>query len=206
MGFPYTDQYAQFRDALETFLRDGCKCDPRIMGRNEYPSGSPLKKIDEVMRGCHGVVVVAFERKYVETGLDKRSGGNPQKLRNQTYTTPWNQIEASMAFSLGLPLYIICEHGLLKEGLIEDKFDWYVQYSDMSKAFFTRPEVSESIRAWVASRVIPLSKTPRVWIALIGTLKFSEMTPKDVWTALGVIVTSFVAGAGAVTALPKLFH
>ena len=107
MGTPYTEQYSQFRDELELFLRDTCKVDPRIIGKNEYPSGSPLEKIREVMRGCHGVLVVAYERKFLEAGIEKRGGAAPQQLNGLTYTTAWNHIESAMVFSFGLPLYII---------------------------------------------------------------------------------------------------
>ena len=52
MGSPYTAELLAFRDALETLLRDRCGVDPRIIGKNEYPTGSPLTKIIEVMREC----------------------------------------------------------------------------------------------------------------------------------------------------------
>src|SRR5687768_38611 len=90
MGTPYTAAFEQFRSALENFLRVQCHVNPRIIGVNEYPAGNPLTKICEVMKGCHGVIVVAYERKYLESGIEKRSGDNPTPLRKKAYTTPWN--------------------------------------------------------------------------------------------------------------------
>src|SRR5271165_7263999 len=103
MGTPYTTEYMAFRDRLEQFLRDGCGVDPRIIGKNEYPSGSPLQKIKDVMTTCSGVVIVAYERKYVQIGAEKRKGESPTAIEEEIYTTPWNHIESAMAYSLGIP-------------------------------------------------------------------------------------------------------
>src|ERR1700682_5210130 len=110
MGTPYSDRYLQFRDELETFLRNRCKVERGIMGKSAYPDGSPLEKVRDVMRDCHGVIVVAYERKYLQSGVEKRGGKAPITLQDRAYTTPWNHIESAMAFSLGLPLYVICEN------------------------------------------------------------------------------------------------
>ncbi len=43
-------EHEQFRNEVEAFLRDRRGVDPRIMGRNEFPDGSPLEHIRTVMR------------------------------------------------------------------------------------------------------------------------------------------------------------
>jgi hypothetical protein len=205
MGTPYTEQYSQFRDELESFLRDTCKVDPRIIGKNEYPSGSPLEKIREVMRGCHGVLVVAYERKFLEAGIEKRGGTAPQQLNGLTYTTAWNHIESAMAFSFGLPLYIICQHGLAEEGLIETKLDWYVQPADIERGSIFKPEISGSIQSWVTTRVFPRASHPRALKAIEGNLKLSDMTPKEIMAAIAVLTGAFGLGIAAAHLFPKIF-
>ena len=206
MGTPYNEQYSQFRDALETLLRDGCKTDPRIIGKNEYPSGSPLEKIRDVMRGCQGVLIVAYERKFVEAGVERRGGTGALQIARITYTTPWNHIESAMAYSLGIPLYVICQNGLAQEGLIESKLDWYVQNVEISKETLARPEVIESIRAWVETRVVPRTKGSHHFRAINGQLKLSEMTPQEIGAVMSVITGAFASGVAVATFLPKLFH
>jgi hypothetical protein len=205
MGTPYTDHYSQFRDELESFLRDNCKCDPVIIGKTEYPSGSPLEAIRNTMRGCHGVLVVAYERNFLEAGFEKRGGTAQKKLNGLSYTTAWNHIESAMAFSLGLPLYIICQHGLVEDGLIETKLDWYVQQADIARGSIFRPEVSGSLQSWVSARVFPRASSPRAFKAIEGKLKLSEMTPKEIIAATGAITTAFALGVGAAHLAPKLF-
>jgi hypothetical protein len=206
MGTPYNDEYLEFRDALEEFLRNGCNANPRIIDKNEYPSGNALDKIRDVMRTCHGVLVVAYERTYLEAGIEKRGSDRAVALSQRKYTTPWNHIESAMAYSLGLPIYIICQEGLVPEGLIETKPDWYVLYTEISKNSFAKIQTVESIRAWVESRVLPRTKSPRLLQAIEGQLKLSEMTPKEIITAVSVVTGAFVAGATTATFLPKLFH
>jgi len=203
MGTPFTEQYAKFRDELETLLRDRCGVNPRIIGKNEYPSGSPLSHIREVMRECHGVVVVAYERTFLESGIEKRGGPTETNINKRAYTTPWNHIESAIAYSLSLPLYILCQHELTEEGLIESKVDWYVQYVDLLPGVLSKPEISESIRSWVNSRVIPQARKPRRLQALLGGLKLSEMTPNELLVLVGTFSATFLLGAGAAAFFPN---
>jgi hypothetical protein len=210
MGTPYTPQSAQFRDELERVLRDVCRVDPRIIGKNEYPSGSPLAHIRTTMRSCAGVIIVAYERKFVEAGVEKRGAPAAQALANRIYTTPWNHIESAMAYSLELPLYIFCQNGLSEEGLIESKVDWYVQHLDIAPSALANTGVQESLRAWIDTRVIPRAqKKSHVIESLRGQIKFSEMTPHELWSLIGMLAVAFGAGAFAspyLRPLAELMH
>lgn len=203
MGTPFTEQYAKFRDELETLLRDRCGVNPRIIGKNEYPSGNPLSHIREVMRECHGVVVVAYERTFIENGIEKRGGASAKNINNRALTTPWNHIESAIAYSLSLPLYILCQNGLTEEGLIESKIDWYVQYIDLLPGVLSKPEVADSIKSWVDSRVIPQARKPRRLQALLGGLKLSEMTPNEVFFLVATLSATFMLGVGAALFFPN---
>jgi len=196
MGTPYTEAYAKFRDSLEDFLRGQCQSDPRIIGKNEYPTGSPIGKIAEVMRSCDGVMIVAYERKYVETGTERRGGANETHLTGEIYTTPWNHIESAIAYSLGLPIYIIAQKGLKEEGLIETKTDWYVQKMDLTTESLRHPDVIGSIQAWIRERVA-IRKRRRGALQGFASLKISDFTMED-WALLGALVsTSFGLGVAA---------
>jgi hypothetical protein len=203
MGTPYNETFEAFRDALEKFLRR-CRADPRIIGVNEYPTGNPLAKIRDVMKSCHGVIVVAYERKYLQAGVEKRSAAAPKPLSDQAYTTPWNHIESAMAYSLGLPIYIICQRGLTEDGLIETRADWYVQHMDLTPEALDKTAVSESLRTWLAESVAPVARKPRAWKSIEGALKLSEMTAKEIWGALALVGSIFAAGAAFARWAPAL--
>lgn len=205
MGTPYTDEHRDFRDKLESFLRDSCDVNPRIIGKNEYPEGSPLTKIKDVMSKCHGVIVVAYERKFLKAGQEKRYGLAPVSLNDEIYTTPWNHIESAMAYTLGLPIYVLCQRGLKEEGLIEDKIDWYVKHLEISSEELNKPDVVQSLNSWIEGRVIPFSKKPNIMRAVEGNSRISDMTPKEIFGILAVLIATFSAGAALASALPQIF-
>ena len=103
---------------------------PRIMYENEWSHEQPLVAIKKVIRECSGAVVIAFERTIIEKGVELKKDGK-KKLQNIALTTPWNQIEAAMAYSFDLPLLVIAENGLKSEGLIEQGYDWNVYWTDL---------------------------------------------------------------------------
>lgn len=159
------------------------------------------------MKTCHGVIIVAYERKFLDAGIEKRGGDAQQKIAKRTYTTPWNHIESAIAYTLGLPLYILCQKGLAEEGLIESKLDWYVQHLDISLEGLRKAEVTESLRTWVTARTVPQSqKRLRSLQALQGGLKLAEMTPKEYIAVGGILSATFALGAAAARLFPKLFN
>ena len=123
-------------DAQEAFVRaveDRLRSEgliPHTVGRNTFSSDAPLKTVTDLMNNCSGTVVVALERTYFPSGVEKRGGPSAANLAEARYPTPWSQIEAAMAYSRGHPLMVIVEKGLRSEGLLERGNDWYVQSVD----------------------------------------------------------------------------
>lgn len=204
MGTPRADAAKQFRNELEALLRDRCGVNPRIIGKNEYPPGNPLTHIRDVMRGCHGVVVVAYERLFLEAGMVRRGELDQEAISDRTYTTPWNHIESAMAYNLDLPIYILCQRNLTEEGLIESKIDWWVQPIDILPGALAQQDVVDSIKSWIDGKVIPLARKPR-WIeSSLGNLKISEMSPGELKVLIGGYTAAFALGVGAALLFPKL--
>jgi hypothetical protein len=206
MGTPYREDYVQFRDALERLLRDQCRVDPRIIGKNEYPSGTPIQHINDTIKSCDGVIIVAYERKLIEKGVEKPGANlayhNTTELKNEKFTTPWNHIESAIAYALGLPLYIIAQRGLTEEGLIESKADWYVLKIDFTEQSLRDPHVFESISSWLRERVMKTSRQRRRPLENFMKVSISELTLEE-WLILGGIIGSaFLAGVGAARWIP----
>jgi hypothetical protein len=108
---------------------------PQTVGRNFFSSDAPLKTVTELMDSCAGAVIIALERKYFPAGVEKRGGPNEVKLSEVKFATPWNQIEAAMAYSRGLPLMVITEVGLWEEGLLDHGNEWYIQSVALDPVF-----------------------------------------------------------------------
>jgi hypothetical protein len=77
-----------------------------------FSAVQPLKKISEVMQTCSGAVIIAHERLFIEEAIELRGSEKPIPVKKVKLPTVWNQIESAMAYTLDLPLLVICVVGL----------------------------------------------------------------------------------------------
>lgn len=113
MGSTATKEQREFIDAvLEMIKMSGLS--PRIMNENEWSHEQPLRAIKKIIKECKGTVVIAFARSKFKEGIEIRKNGN-RNLSDISLPTPWNQIEAAMAYSFDLPLLVVAENGLKSE-------------------------------------------------------------------------------------------
>ncbi|WP_429844364.1 hypothetical protein [Brevibacillus sp. FIR094] len=84
----------------------------RTIGATDFPNVSPMKAVEQLMRQCSGAVILGFPQMIVQKGISKPSTCQEMGIKNKLLPTPWNQIEASMAFMLGLPMLIIRNQGI----------------------------------------------------------------------------------------------
>lgn len=147
VGAPANKMQEDFIVAIEGRLRaEGLI--PNTVGRNTFSVDKPLTTVAELMDRCVGTVVIALERSYYPSGLEKRGGAEETKLHEIKLTTPWNQIEASLAYSRGLPLLVLVEKGLRQEGLLEQGNDWYVQTVPLDVNCLNSEEFNGILASW----------------------------------------------------------
>jgi hypothetical protein len=149
-----------FVRALEDRLRSEGLI-PHTVGRNTFSADAPLKKIIELLESCEGAIVVALERTFFPSGIEKRGGSDESQLSNIRLPTPWNQIEAAMAYSRRLPLMVVIETGLKSEGLLERGYDWYVQWIKPIPSSLNTLEFNGVLADW-KSKVVSYRADPRL--------------------------------------------
>lgn len=115
-----------FVKAVEDRLR-AVNLTPRTVGRNTFSSDAPLKAVQTLMNDCKGVVVIALERFRFPDGIERFGSDRCEVVHEVRMPTVWNQIEASMAYNMKLPLLVIVDPALRKDGLLEIGNDWFVQ-------------------------------------------------------------------------------
>lgn len=147
VGATATAEQETFVRLIEDRLRSE-SLTPKTVGRNTFSADAPLKAITELMQHCSGIVVIALERSYFPAGLDKRGGPRQLSLTNTKLPTPWNQIEAAMAYTKHLPLLVIVEAGLKAEGLLESGYDWYVQTVPLEATALSSNEFNGVLADW----------------------------------------------------------
>ena len=199
VGGTATDQQEAFVRAVEDRLRSEGLV-PHTVGRNTFSSDAPLKAVTQLMDTCSGAVVIALERSYFPNGVERRGGPKETPLADIKLPTPFNQIEAAMSYSRGLPLMVIVEQGLKMEGLLERGYDWYVQIVKPDPAALTTLEFNGILSDWKAKLTQRSTKpTPKNPGELTLGELFSSMKPSQLWSLLGAIA-ALVAGAFALGA------
>ena len=197
VGGTATEQQEAFVRAVEDRLRSEGLV-PHTVGRNTFSADAPLKTVTELIDKCAGAVVIALERSYFASGTEKRGGPKEIALSEVRLPTPWNQIEAAMAYARGLPLMVVVESGLKSEGLLERGNDWYVQWMKAEPAALNSNEFNGVLASWKQKmiqtpKIASLSKpaSDLTVVELIGSLK-----PSQLWSVL-VALAALVAGAFA---------
>ncbi|MEG0324858.1 MAG: hypothetical protein RR619_12735, partial [Raoultibacter sp.] len=197
VGGTATKQQESFVRAVEERLRSEGLI-PHTVGRNEFSVDSPLKAVTELLDKCSGTVVIALERMYFSSGVEKRGGSKENPLVDVKLATPWNQIEAAMAYSRGHPLMVIVEAGVKNEGLLERGYDWYVQSVAVDPSILASPEFNGVLSSWKKKLISPSSTSSTVKSPselTVGEL-IKSMKPSQLWTTLAALV-GLITGAFA---------
>lgn len=175
---------------------------PQTVGRNVFTADSPFTAVTKLMDTCHGVVIIALERLYIEIGSEKRGGTSQTALADVKIATPWNQIEATMGYNRKLPLLVLVEEGVRADGLLEKGFDWYVQTVTLNRDSFNTTTFNGVLASWKQKLATTPAKTVQVTAQpsdmtvaqLLGALK-----PAQLWSTLGALAAA-LAGAFALGA------
>jgi hypothetical protein len=141
------------------------------------------------MDRCSGAVVIAVERYWFDKGTERRGSPKEKRLDAVSLPTPWNQIEAAMAYSRGLPLLVLVDEKLRCEGLLEKGNEWFVQELPVDPASLSSPAFTGLLDDW-RKRVCqrrepqrPASDPAKMSIAaLVGALGLPQL-----WTLLGAL-------------------
>jgi hypothetical protein len=203
VGSTANPAHEAFVQAIEARLRlEGLE--PKTVGRNHFSADSPFIGVNKLMDTCAGVVVIATERLFIEAGIEKRGGAAEKPVVGVKLATPWNQIEAALAYGRKLPILVIVEEGVRQDGLLEKGFDWYVFTAPADPAALHQPEFVGVLADWKQKVQQPAVAKPKTKIdaaemtvlELIGSLK-----PVSFWTAMGAVGGVFITACGAAFAL-----
>lgn len=85
------------------------KLEWRALGRSDYPNDLPLREVLRMVRHCSGGIILGFEQFAAPTGEFRAGSPKANSATNVSFPTPWNQLEAGILFSAGLPMMIFRE-------------------------------------------------------------------------------------------------
>jgi hypothetical protein len=131
-------------------IKDYCRSrDLQAKTVDEYVTNKqPLKDVEYRMKRCYGAVVIAFERTRINLGVSRPGVKPPNELKGVRLPPVWNQIEAAMAYTQGLPLLVLMENGLQDEGILESRYDWRVKKVNLREPIVNDPEFLGMFEDW----------------------------------------------------------
>ncbi|HCT80385.1 MAG TPA: hypothetical protein DGT23_28240 [Micromonosporaceae bacterium] len=88
------------------------KLEWRALGRSDYPTDLPLKEVLRMIKHCSGGIILGFEQFKAHSGEFRSGSRKAKSATDVSFPTPWNQLEAGILFSAGLPIMIFKEPGI----------------------------------------------------------------------------------------------
>jgi hypothetical protein len=86
--------------------------EPRALGRSDYAVDTPLREVLMIARHCAGGLILGYSQLHVDSGTYRSGTDREEAVKAVHLPTPWNQLEAGILYSMGLPLLVFCEPGV----------------------------------------------------------------------------------------------
>jgi len=101
----FENQCAAFQSYLS---RKGyCAC---RLGADQYTMDAPLKGVMNLMKKCRTAIVLGYPQYQITAALSKAA--TLEQELSAVFPTPWNQIEATLAFKQRIPVLVIAHEGV----------------------------------------------------------------------------------------------
>ena len=139
-----------FIEKLEKVLSNyGLK--PRTLGLTDsQKADGGMYDVIELMRDCSGALVLGFSQIQVDNVTFKGGTKRISKKKQCEFVTPWNHMEACMAFAERLPLLIIKEEKVWSDGVFDKSCLRLVpQTTDLEPAWLDDQRFRNAMDGWV---------------------------------------------------------
>jgi hypothetical protein len=150
----------EFKTGIDTLVRQlqNLGLTPRTLGVTDYPSRAPLDEVIQLMSECVGAIVLGVPQIRLEAGSLKGVAiRDPLEL-----ATEWNQLEAALAYSAGLPLLVV-HHQTITRGIFDrGVLNAFLHRVDMSdSAWSMKEELNGAIGGWKKSCTLGTGNGPQ---------------------------------------------
>jgi hypothetical protein len=199
VGATYSVAQESFVHAFEEFLvQNGCM--RLTVGRGSLGAEQPILQARKLMETADAVVVLAFTRFVVKQAIEKPGSKDEKQITNTKYPTIWNQLEASMAYGLKLPLLVILEEGLHQEAMLKDRLEFRTWTTVLDPGFFRTDEfkgVFADFKKIALERATTKGtvRNSRTDSLTVGEL-IRDLRPDQFWK-VGTALVSLLAAVGA---------
>lgn len=113
---PYNPLQSQFLDRVIEEIKSNLLF-PRTLGRSDQSTETPLTAIRRMVISSYGLISFAFRRAFVEKAVSRPGSPIEQNFEDFWLSSPYLQIEPSMAYQQGLPVALFVENGVSMNGV-----------------------------------------------------------------------------------------
>ncbi len=113
---PFNTQQSKFLDRVIQEMYDNLLF-PRTLGVSEQGYEAPLTSIRRIVLSSYGCLSVAFRRVLIRDAVSRPGTPREQVYNSGWLTSPYIQIEPSMAYQRGEPVMIMRENGVLNDSV-----------------------------------------------------------------------------------------
>ena len=157
---------------------------PRTLGETDFPNCTPIQAVKELLSVCQGALVLGFTQVQVVEGYSKPATELQKAISNEFFPTPWNHIEAGMAFMQGLPLMIIREQGVSGGVFDVGITDRFVHQAELKSEWLNSEKFIQPFGDWAGD---VMRRPPARTIGVVGFDKVPNTRKEQ-----GVNVADFV--------------
>ena len=116
------------------------------LGQTDYPSESPLDEVIKLMNRCRGAIVLGYPQIEISVGKIKDVDISAPVF----LATEWNHIEASLAYSLKLPLLVIHDNTVSRGIFDLGALNSFAYSTDLSNDNWPmQKEITGACSAWI---------------------------------------------------------
>jgi hypothetical protein len=205
-GTPYLKTQEDFLAMLEARLVKH-NCYPMMIGRNNFSIRQPVEHARDLVAGADGALIIAFERFRINDGLDKPGGADQSPIQGERYSTIWNQLEAAMAYASNVPIFILVQKGIRRQGMLSDRVEWFALEDNLTQELLTTDKFNQFFQDWIC-RIEAHKLGNNQSIGDVSQMKIGELlkqlTPQQFWGLLVTIIGVLVVVATAAFKLGQL--
>lgn len=105
------DQKGSYAFLLELLENEGLE--QRTLGQTDFGVDCPLNEVYSIARHCSGGMILGYEQMHAPHVESKRETPHSATLKDVSFPTPWNNLEAGLLFGLKLPLLVFRQKGVI---------------------------------------------------------------------------------------------
>lgn len=124
---PFTYEQKYFLEKLLSILEEKYFENITLQAKDYNPYES-LNCLNELIKRCYGIIIVSYGQTFIEIGSYKKGAINDncffeseeREMNNTWITSPFCQIEGTLAFNNNLPMLILAQENIKKDGILKE--------------------------------------------------------------------------------------